>query len=136
MEKQADTSKLIVYAAFAGEERRFCLRYKELEELERRTNTHAATIHKGFITYDFSVKHIWTIIELGLIGGGMSGPQTSALVLYYKENEPPFHYMALAAEILAAACSGVPTEDDKKKENGTTTESPETSPKSTQPAAH
>lgn len=132
---KADTSKTVLFAPFAGHERRFCLPLGKIADLERLCGAGIGGIMVRLGTHQFKASDIWDTIRLGLEGGGMTGPEATATCMPY-HGEPLIWYAELAAQILQAAVNGIPevAEDDKKKAQ--TSESPATSPTSTQPAAH
>jgi hypothetical protein len=104
---EADTSRTLVTAPFAGRECRFQLRLGEMAELERLCGSGIGAIFMRLGTHQFSHRDIWDTIRLGLEGGGMSGLAASALVVRY-QNEPLMDYVPLAGQIVAAAVNGVP----------------------------
>ena len=104
---EADTSRTIVTAPFAGRECRFQLRLGEMAELERVCGAGIGAIFVRLGTHHFSHRDVWDTIRLGLEGGGLSGIEASALVLRY-QNEPLMDHLPLAGRIVSAAVNGVP----------------------------
>lgn len=127
---EADTSRTMVTAPFAGRECNFQLRLGEMAELERLTGAGIGAIFMRLGTHQFSHRDIWDTIRLGLEGGGMSGLAASALVLRY-QSEPLMDYLPLAGQIVAAAVNGVPK--GKAEAEGETTADPATSRSSLAP---
>lgn len=104
---EADTSRTLVTAVFAGRERRFQLRLGEMAELERLCGAGIGAIFMRLGTHQFSHRDVWDTIRLGLEGGGMGGIEASATVLRYQD-EPLMDHLPLAGQIVAAAVNGVP----------------------------
>jgi hypothetical protein len=134
--RRPDTSRTILFADFAGQQRRFCLPLGKIADLERLCESGIGGIMVRLGTHQFKARDIWETVRLGLEGGGMSGPEATATCMPYHA-EPLIWYAELAAQILAAAVNGVPVEEgDKKKEKmPSENERPATSPTFTQPVA-
>ena len=127
---EADTSRTLVTAAFAGRECRFQLRLGEMAELERLCGAGIGAIFMRLGTHQFGHRDVWDTIRLGLEGGGMSGIAASALVVRY-QSEPLMDYLPLAGQIVAAAVNGVPK--GKAETEGESQSDPATSRSSSQP---
>lgn len=127
---EADTSRTLVAAAFAGRECRFQLRLGEMAELERLCGAGIGAIFMRLGTHQFSHRDVWDTIRLGLEGGGMSGIAASAMVLRYQD-EPLMDYLPLAGQIVAAAVNGVPK--GKAETEGESPADPATSRSSSEP---
>lgn len=134
-QSKADTGRTVLYAPFAGQQRRFKLPLGKIAELERLCNAGIGAIMVRLVTHQFHARDIWETIRLGLEGGNesMSELEATATCMAYHDY-PLMDFVSLASQILTAAVSGVPLEetevDDTKKKN------PETSQTSTQPVAH
>ncbi|EIZ83691.1 hypothetical protein WYO_3704 [Methylobacterium sp. GXF4] len=127
---EADTSRTLVTAPFAGRECRFQLRLGEMAELERLCGAGIGAIFMRLGTHQFSHRDVWDTIRLSLEGGGMSGIAASALVVRY-QNEPLMDYLPLAGQIVAAAVNGVPK--GKAETEGESPADPATSRSSSEP---
>lgn len=133
---KADTSKTVLFAPFAGHERRFKLPLGKIADLERICGAGIGAIMVRLATHQFKASDIWEPIRLGLEGGGMSEPEATATCMAYHE-EPLMWRAELASQILQAAVNGIPqegAEDSKKKNNEN--ENQGISESSTQQAAH
>lgn len=133
---KADTSKTVLFAPFAGHERRFKLPLGKIADLERICGAGIGAIMVRLATHQFKASDIWEPIRLGLEGGGMSEPEATATCMAYHE-EPLMWRAELASQILQAAVNGIPQEgaDDSKKKNNEN-ENQGISESSTQQAAH
>jgi hypothetical protein len=133
---KADTSKTVLFAPFAGQERRFKLPLGKIADLERISGAGIGAIMVRLATHQFKASDIWEPIRLGLEGGGMSEPEATATCMAYHD-EPLMWRAELASQILQAAVNGIPQEgaDDSKKKNSEN-ESQEISESSTQQQAH
>lgn len=131
-----DTSKTVLFAPFAGHERRFKLPLGKIADLERICGAGIGAIMVRLATHQFKASDIWEPIRLGLEGGGMSEPEATATCMAYHE-EPLMWRAELASQILQAAVNGIPQEgaDDSKKKNNEN-ENQGISESSTQQAAH
>lgn len=127
---EADTSRTLVTAPFAGRECRFQLRLGEMAELERLCGAGIGAIFMRLGTHQFGHRDVWDTIRLGLEGGGMSGIAASALVVRY-QNEPLMDYLPLAGQIVSAAVNGVPK--GKAETEGESPADPATSRSSSEP---
>lgn len=127
---EADTSRTMVTAPFAGRECDFQLRLGEMAELERLVGHGIGAIFMRIAGHTFSHREVWDTIRLGLEGGGMSSIAASALVLRY-QNEPLMDYLSLAGQIVAAAVNGVPK--GKAETEGESEANPATSRSSSAP---
>lgn len=132
--RKPDTSRTVLFADFAGQERRFCLPLGKIADLERLCESGIGGIMVRLGTHQFKARDIWETIRLALEGGGMSGPEATATCMPYHV-EPLIWYAELAATILAAAVNGISVEDEDKKKERTPSEndSPATYPTSTRP---
>ena len=127
---EADTSRTLVTAAFAGRERRFQLRLGEMAELERLCGAGIGAIFVRLGSHQFTHRDVWDTIRLGLEGGGMGGIEASATVMRYQDH-PLMDYLPLAGQIVSAAVNGVPR--GKAEAEGESQVDPATSRSSSQP---
>ncbi|WP_342163075.1 gene transfer agent family protein [Methylobacterium sp. SD21] len=127
---EADTSRTLVSAAFAGREHRFQLRLGEMAELERLCGAGIGAIFMRLGTHQFTHRDIWDTIRLGLEGGGMGSIEASATVMRYQD-EPLMDYLPLAGQIVSAAVNGVPK--GKAEAEGESQADPATSRSSSEP---
>jgi hypothetical protein len=104
-----DTSRTVLFAPFAGQDRRFRLTIGKIADLERICEAGIGGIMMRVGTHQFKACDIWDTIRLALEGGGMSEPQATAMCMAYHD-EPLIWHAELAARILTAAVSGVPIE--------------------------
>jgi hypothetical protein len=134
---KADTSKTVLFAPFAGQERRFKLPLGKIADLERICGAGIGAIMVRLATHQFKASDIWEPIRLGLEGGGMSEPEATATCMAYHD-EPLMWRTELASQILQAAVNGIPPveADDSKKKNNETNENQGISENSTQQQAH
>ena len=102
-----DTSRTLVRAPFAGQERRFQLRIGEMGELERICGGGIGAIFMRLGSHQFGVREVWDTIRLGLEGGGTTAIEATALVMRYHD-QPLMDFLPLAGQIVAAAVNGVP----------------------------
>jgi len=137
--EKPDTSRTVLFAPFAGQNRRFRLPIGKISDLERICEAGIGGIMLRVGTHQFKVCDIWDTIRLALEGGGMSEAQATALCMAYHD-EPLIWHAELAAKILQAAVSGIPVDEADVKKNDsnetTTPQSPETSASSTHTAPH
>lgn len=125
-----DTSLTAIDRPFAGQSRRFQLRYGEIGELERVCGAGIGAIMMRVAGHQFSARDVWETIRLGLEGGGMEEPEATATVMRYHGTALAPH-LQLVADILCAAVSGVERSAGKEEEAGVS--APATSPPSTPP---
>src|SRR3954466_6285902 len=119
-----DTSKTVLFAPFAGQQRRFKLPLGKISDLERLCEAGIGGIMVRLVTHQFKASDIWEPIRLGLEGGGMSEPEATATCMAYHD-EPLMWRAELASQILQAAVNGIPEEaaDSSKKKSSETNES-------------
>jgi hypothetical protein len=130
-----DTSQTVLFAPFAGQQRRFKLPLGKIADLERICGMGIGGIMVRLATHQFKACDIWEPIRLGLEGGGMSEPEATATCMAYHD-EPLMGHIELASKILQAAVNGVPVEDVDEDASKKKTENQETSPVSMRQAAH
>lgn len=128
-----DTSRTVHHAPFAGRERRFQLRLAEICELERLAGAGIGEVALRLSAHTFRLADVRETIRLGLMGGGASEPEATALVIGNFDGRPLADYLPLAGEIVRAALSGV--EPDEGKAEAESRDGPATSPPSFAPAA-
>ena len=126
-----DTSRTTIDRPFAGRRRRFRLRIGEMGELERLCSAGIGEIMVRLAAHRFRAADIRETIRLGLEGGGAAEPEATALVMRYLDEAPLGEHLQLAGDILSAAVSGV--EVEAGNEHGERSDSPATSPHSTEP---
>lgn len=133
-----DTSRTTLFTAFAGRRRRFRLRLREIEELERLAHAGIGEIMLRLAQHRFRAADIRETVRLGLEGGGLDEPEATALVMHHVDDTPLGEHLQLASDILSAAVSGVPDDPDRGRDPGNgvgeRTDDPATSPPSSPPA--
>ncbi|SEE59645.1 Phage tail tube protein, GTA-gp10 [Rhizobiales bacterium GAS188] len=126
----------IVDAPLCGRTRRFQLRIGELGELERLARAGIGEISLRLATHRFTSVDVFETLRLGLIGGGFSDVEATALMQTI-EGQPIAPYLGIAALIVDACINGVGKDEALKKDEaeGTTPSAdPATSPPSTHQA--
>lgn len=130
-EPQPNTSAEIL-RVFGGERRKFALKIKQIDELQRLCGAGIGEIIARMHNHTFYVRDVYDTIRLGLIGGGEQDVVAFALCETYVDGRPlarvndkNSHYL-LAKDILGAAFFGldevkdaaesVPGGDKKKDE--------------------
>jgi hypothetical protein len=126
-----DLQHTAIYRDLAGRRRKLELRLGEIGELERICGAGIAAILLRLSTMQWRYDDIRETIRLGLMGGGASEPDATAIVMRALDPAPKGTYLQLAADLLNACIIGV----EPGKEQGETAESgaPATSPPSTRP---
>ena len=127
---EIDTSRTLIERPFAGRNRRFQLRYGEIEALERTCGAGIGEIMLRLGTHRFRAADVWETLRLGLEGAGTPEMDATAIVMPYQSTALAGH-LQLAADIISAAVTGVPAQG--KPVEGEATD-PATSPSSTVPA--
>lgn len=95
------------YRAFFGDsERAFKITVDLITELERKTDAGIGRLCRRLFAGDFHLADVSETIRLGLIGGGATPGEASALVAAYVTNRPFAETYPLAVSILEALWSG------------------------------
>lgn len=81
----------------------FCLTFKEICELEEKTDRGLEWLLREVATGAQKTMHLREVVRLGLIGGGKEPTAAFKLVKQYFDGEPGLENKALAFEILNAA---------------------------------
>jgi hypothetical protein len=121
-----------VYRLFGGRDCRFELRLGEIRELERIRTAGIGTIYKRVAFIDCYADDVRETIRLGLIGGGTAHAEATAMMQFAFDGQPLNSWVQLAADILKAAFEGVQPGNGEGERK--TSDSPATSPLSTEPA--
>ena len=95
-------------APFAGRTRRFLLRLGEIEALEMVCRAGIGEIAQRLVMHTFKQCDIRETIRLGLQGGGLSEPESTAAVMAYFDEHPISPHVELASLIISAALAGCP----------------------------
>jgi hypothetical protein len=132
--ERIDTGRTVLFAPFAGRERRFFLPLGKIADMERVCGAGIGEIMLRLTTHRFKACDIWEPIRVGMEGGGASEAEATATCMSY-HNYPLMDFMPLAAQILTAAVNGVPREvlQPGKARAAGSEEAPGTSPSSTAP---
>ncbi|MGY2051680.1 gene transfer agent family protein [Methylobacterium sp. JK268] len=130
---RTDTSRTAHYADFAGRRRKFELRLGEIGELERRAGAGIGEIMVRLAAHRFYAADIRETVRLGLVGGGEDLAGAEALMRYSVDGFPLSEHLQLAADILAAAVTGVEPEGNGGTEGRS--DAPATSPSGIGPGA-
>lgn len=122
-----------VHAVFAGRERKFELRLGEIGELERLCGAGLGAIMLRLATMQWRWDDVRETVRLGLMGGGMSEPDATALAMAQLDKPPFGRFLQLANDIIVASVNGA--DPPKKAEAETpTSAAPATSAASTKSA--
>jgi hypothetical protein len=100
------------HTAFFGDgDKTFALTQPLIEELERKTSTGIGALFGRVRSMQFSFSDITEVIRLGLIGGGTSSAEASALVNAYVIGRPLSESLAVALGILSVVFFGADESD-------------------------
>jgi hypothetical protein len=99
-------------ADFAGQERKFLLRYGQLIDLQEACGkVGIGAIYLRLGKHEYFAQDVFEIIRLGLIGGGLDSLEAKRLVMERFDEENLTYLQALAVDILVATFAGVERED-------------------------
>lgn len=114
--------QLGVELAWGDGNHRFRLSIAELEELQEKCDAGPAYILTRLATQRWRTQDVFETLRLGLIGGGLSPPESLALVKRYGHDRPVAESVLPAIAVLSAAIQGAPDEplddDDTGDETG------------------
>jgi len=103
-------SDISVRLDFAGEERTFALRIRELRALQGVCDAGPGELLQRFVAQRYRVDDVRETIRQGLIGGGDTDAIATKLMRDHFDDRPLAQFVILAQAIVAAALLGV--EDD------------------------
>jgi uncharacterized membrane protein len=105
------------HTAFFGDgEKTFAFTHPLIEELQRKTGTGIGALFGRVRSMQFSLSDITEVIRLGLIGGGTSPAEASALVNAYVIGRPLSESFAVALGVLTVVFFGTDENDDTQDE--------------------
>lgn len=104
----SDVLSTTYWAAFAGQKRAFRLRLGEIEALEGLCRAGIGEIALRLVSQTYRLADVRETLRLGLMGGGMSEPSATALMMANFDSAPLGQYVEIAAFVLSAALVGVP----------------------------
>lgn len=96
------------WAPFAGQKRAFRLRLGEIEALEGLCRAGIGEIALRLVGQTYRLADVRETLRLGLMGGGMSEPAATAIMMANFDDAPMGQYVEIAAFVLSAALAGVP----------------------------
>jgi hypothetical protein len=100
------SAQTAIWREFAGRRRKFELRLGEIGELERLSGAGLGAIYWRVVAMQWKWDDIRETIRLGLIGGGATEPDATALALHYLDDRPKAQFLQLAADVLGACING------------------------------
>jgi hypothetical protein len=89
---------------------RFRLAWKQIIELQEKTDSGPYVTLQRLVSGQWRVEDISNVIRLGLIGGGMTPADALKKVRTYVEDRPPLENVIIAQTVLTAALMGAPDE--------------------------
>lgn len=96
------------WGVVAGRKRAMRLRLGEIESLENLCRAGIGEIALRLVSQTYRLADVRETLRLGLVGGGMSEPAATALIMAHVDNTPLAQYVETAAFVLSAALAGVP----------------------------
>jgi hypothetical protein len=117
-----------VYRDLAGRRRKLELRLGEIAELERLCGAGIAAVLVRLSTMQWRYDDIRETVRLGLMGGGASEPEATAIVMRALDPAPKGAHLQLAADVVNACVMGVAPGKDEGE--GAASAAPATSPPS------
>lgn len=100
---------------FGDDEYTFCLRIKELRELQEKLDAGPMRILNRLVQSDWRVDDAREVIRLGLIGGGLEPLKALSVVRRYCDERPLLESIEPALKILSAALIGVEGQEQPPK---------------------
>lgn len=112
----------------------FRLPLARLAELQEKCKAGIGTIYVRVLSGEFYAEDLYETVRLGLIGGGMAGPEARRMIERYCNDWPLDRWHKLAVSVLAASMHGyrAPTEEEGP---GEPEAAPETGSTSAPPSA-
>ena len=102
------------FAHWAGEERRFALRFGHLLDLEEACGkVGIGEIYLRLGQHRYFARDVYNIIRMGLIGGGTPPSEAKRLVDERFDFVPMVERVELAISILVAVMAGIPADETK-----------------------